>query len=78
MESPTPTLSSPEPQAPRGVQLLAYDGLPSAEAFTRLNELIGDAPFHVELSKIYDLDQAAQAHQEIGEHHLGKRALRMN
>jgi NADPH:quinone reductase-like Zn-dependent oxidoreductase len=68
----------PEPEAPKAVQLLAYDGLPSVEAFARLNQLIGDAPFHVELSKIYDLDQGARAHQEIGEHHLGKRALRIS
>lgn len=68
----------PEPKAPRGVKLLAYDGDPSAEAFDRLNRLIGDAPFHVELGKVYDLDDAARAHEELGEHHLGKYALRVH
>lgn len=68
----------PEPRAPKGVTLLAYDGIPSAEAFDRLNQLIGDAPFHVELGKVYGLEEAAQAHREIREHHLGKRALRLH
>lgn len=68
----------PEPRAPEGVTLLAYNGTPSAEAFDRLNRLIGDAPFHVELGKVYELDAAAQAHRDIGKHHLGKFALRIH
>jgi NADPH:quinone reductase-like Zn-dependent oxidoreductase len=68
----------PEPEAPEGVTLLAYDGTPSEEAFERLNRLIGDAPFHVELGKLYALDDAAQAHRDIGEHHLGKFAIRVH
>jgi NADPH:quinone reductase-like Zn-dependent oxidoreductase len=68
----------PAPTAPKGVKLLAYDGTPSAEAFDRLNRLIGEAPFHVELGKVYELDEAAQAHREIEEHHLGKLALRIH
>ncbi len=68
----------PEPKAPPGVELKAYDGVPSAEAFDRLNQLIGDAPFHVELGKVFSLDEVARAHQVIGEHHLGKLALRIH
>jgi NADPH:quinone reductase-like Zn-dependent oxidoreductase len=68
----------PAPSAPKGVELLAFDGTPSAEAFDRLNRLIGDAPFHVELGKVYDLDEAAQAHREVERHHLGKLALRIH
>lgn len=68
----------PEPRAPKGVKLLAYDGTPSTEAFDRLNRLIGDAPFHVELGKVYELDEAGQAHRDIGKHHLGKFALRIH
>jgi NADPH:quinone reductase-like Zn-dependent oxidoreductase len=68
----------PEPMAPKGVKSLAYDGIPSAEAFDRLNRLIGDAPFHVELAKIYELDEVAQAHRDIGKHHLGKFAIRIH
>ncbi len=68
----------PEPSAPKGVKLLAYDGTPSVKAFARLNQLIGDAPFHVELGKVYPLDEVARAHREIDEHHLGKFALRVH
>jgi NADPH:quinone reductase-like Zn-dependent oxidoreductase len=68
----------PAPSAPEGVELLAYDGTPSAEAFDRLNRLIGDAPFHVELGKVYELDEVARAHREVEEHHLGKLALRIH
>jgi NADPH:quinone reductase len=68
----------PDPRAPKGVELIAYDGTPSAEAFDRLNRLIGDAPFHVELGKVYELDEAAQAHRDVEKHHLGKLALRIH
>ncbi|WP_374109395.1 zinc-binding alcohol dehydrogenase family protein [Anaeromyxobacter sp. SG17] len=68
----------PIPEVPKGVELLAYDGTPSAEAFDRLNRLIGDAPFHVELGKLYELEEAAQAQRDVEKHHLGKLALRIH
>lgn len=68
----------PEPRAPKGVKVLAYDGEPSVDAFARLNSLIAAGPFHVELGRVYALDEAAQAHREIGQHHLGKLALRIH
>jgi NADPH2:quinone reductase len=68
----------PEPRAPEGVELFAYDGNPSPEAFARLNELIAKGPFHVEVGKTFALDEAAQAHREIEKHHLGKLALRVH
>ncbi|HZA52275.1 MAG TPA: NADP-dependent oxidoreductase [Myxococcaceae bacterium] len=68
----------PEPKAPQGVKLLAYDGEPSAEAFDRLNRWIGDAPFHVELGRVYRLEEVAQAHRDVDKHHLGKLALRIH
>jgi NADPH:quinone reductase len=67
----------PVPQVPEGVRRLAYDGVPDRKAFERLNALIGDAPFHVELGRVYRLDEADRAHREIREHHLGKLALRL-
>jgi len=67
----------PAPQVPDGVTLLAYDGTPSKDVFERLNALIGSAPFHVELGRVYRLDEADRAHREIREHHLGKLALRL-
>lgn len=68
----------PEPVGPTGVEVHAYDGLPSVEAFERLNGLIAQGPFHVEISKTYTLEEAAQAHRDILKHHIGKLALRIN
>jgi NADPH:quinone reductase len=68
----------PAPTAPPGVKVLAYDGEPSPEAFERLNELIAAGPFHVELGRVYRLEEAERAHREIEQHHLGKLALRMH
>ena len=67
----------PVPEVPEGVKRLAYDGTPDRKAFERLNALIGSAPFHVELGRVYRLDEAERAHREIREHHLGKLALRL-
>ena len=68
----------PEPRGPKGVKRRAYDGKPSADAFERLNELIAAGPFHVELGRVYSLDEAARAHRDLEQHHLGKLALRMH
>lgn len=65
----------PVPKAPEGVKLIAYDGTPRADAFDRLNALIAKAPFHVELSKTYSLDEVPEAHREVEQHHLGKLAI---
>jgi NADPH:quinone reductase-like Zn-dependent oxidoreductase len=67
----------PMPIAPKGTTVLAYDGVPSAESFDRLNRLIGSQPFHVELGRVYRLEDAAQAHREIDKHHIGKLAFRV-
>ena len=68
----------PAPRAPQGVTLLAYDGEPSRDALERLNRRIAAGPFHVELGRVYPLEDVAQAHREIGQHHLGKLALRIH
>lgn len=68
----------PAPKAPAGVQILAYDGNPGRDALDRLNQLIAAGPFQVEIGRAYSLDDAAQAHREIGQHHLGKLALRIH
>jgi NADPH2:quinone reductase len=67
----------PEPDAPAGVSRHAYDGVPDAGTFERLNELIEKGPFHVEV-RTYGLDEAAQAHRDVEKHHLGKLALRIH
>ena len=68
----------PAPRVPKGVRSLAYDGDPSPEAFDRLNRLIGSGPFHIELGRVYRLEDAAMAHRELEQHHLGKIALRVH
>jgi NADPH:quinone reductase-like Zn-dependent oxidoreductase len=68
----------PAPRAPAGVKLLAYDGVPSTDAFDELNRLIAAGPFHVELGRVYRLEDAAEAHREIKQHHLGKLAFRIH
>ncbi len=68
----------PAPKAPPGATLLAYDGEPGRDALERLNQLIAAGPFHVEVARVYPLEEAARAHQELGQHHLGKLALRLH
>jgi NADPH2:quinone reductase len=65
----------PAPHAPKGVRVEGYDGKPGRDAFERLNRLIGDGLFHVELGRVYHLDQAASAHRDIEKHHVGKLAF---
>ncbi len=68
----------PPPKGPAGVAVLAYDGEPGREALERLNRLIAAGPFHVEVGRSYRLEEAARAHGEISQHHLGKLALRIH
>jgi NADPH:quinone reductase-like Zn-dependent oxidoreductase len=67
----------PEPEGLSGVKVYAYDGVPSPEAFDRLNGLIARGPFRVEISRKYLLEEAAQAHRDVLKHHLGKLGLRI-
>lgn len=68
----------PEPRGSLGVKVHAYDGVPSPEAFERLNGLIARGPFRVAISRTYRLEEAAQAHRDVLKHHLGKLGLRMS
>jgi NADPH:quinone reductase-like Zn-dependent oxidoreductase len=71
----------PAPSAPSGVKVKVYDGVSTPKMFAELNGLIEkDAqlmPFHLELSRIYPLDEAGDAVRDSGKHHLGKLALRV-
>ena len=68
----------PEPVGSAGVNVHAYDGLPSPDAFERLNRLIAKGSFRVQISRTYSLDEADQAHRDILKHHIGKLALMIN
>jgi NADPH:quinone reductase-like Zn-dependent oxidoreductase len=67
----------PEPTAPDGVKTEAYDGETSSALIDRLNALIDSGPFEIHVDKTFRLDEAGQAHKALGEHHLGKIALRI-
>ena len=67
----------PEPAAPEGVTSEAYDGESSPSLIDRLNALIESGPFEVQVDKTFPLEEAGNAHKALGEHHLGKIALRI-
>jgi NADPH:quinone reductase len=62
----------PRPEVGNGAKLLSYSGTPVRETLERLNRVIGDVPFHVELGRTYRLEDARTAHAHIYDHHLGK------
>jgi len=65
-----------DPKAHPGITLKNYDGTPSPEAIEKLNRLIEQGPFEVHVARTFPLDRAADAHQALDEHYLGKIALR--
>jgi NADPH:quinone reductase len=65
----------PRPEVGKGIKLLSYSGTPVRETLQRLNRVIGDEPFHVELGRTYRLEEAATAHAHIYDHHVGKIAF---
>jgi NADPH:quinone reductase-like Zn-dependent oxidoreductase len=67
----------PEPTAPDGVAIEAYDGENSPALIGRLNALIDSGPFEVHVDKTFRLEEASKAHKALTEHHLGKFALRI-
>lgn len=66
----------PEPKAPPGAKVAAYDGEPDREIIDKLNRLIEAGPFEVHIARTFPLEQAADAHRALDEHYLGKLALR--
>lgn len=67
----------PEPKATPGVRIECYDGEADAEIIEKLNRLIDAGPFEVHVARTFPLAKAAEAHRALGEHHLGKLALRL-
>jgi NADPH:quinone reductase-like Zn-dependent oxidoreductase len=67
----------PEPAAPDGVEIEAYDGETNPALIDRLNALINSGPFTVHVDKTFRLEEASKAHKALTEHHLGKIALRI-
>jgi NADPH:quinone reductase-like Zn-dependent oxidoreductase len=67
----------PTPEGFPGVKIHAYDGLPSPDAFQRLNDLIVQGPFHVVISRSYRLEETARAQRDVLNHHIGKLVLKI-
>jgi NADPH:quinone reductase len=67
----------PEPKVRSDIQVTSYDGSPEAEVVSKLNRLIGSAPFEVHVARTYRLEDAAQALEALKEHYLGKLALKV-
>ena len=67
----------PEPTSRPGVTMQAYDGRATGGLFDRLNRLIEMGPFTVCVSSTYPLERAGEAHRALGQHHLGKLALKV-
>ncbi len=67
----------PDPTAPDGVEIEAYDGENSPALIERLNALIDSGPFEVHVDRTFRLEEASKAHTALNEHHLGKIALRI-
>jgi NADPH:quinone reductase-like Zn-dependent oxidoreductase len=68
---------TPEPTAPEGVAIEAYDGETTPTLIERLNTLIEAGPFEVHVHKTYRLEEVDKAHKALREHHLGKIALKI-
>ena len=68
----------PPPKGSGNVKVIAYDGNAHPEAFKRMNTLIEAGPFHLEIGRLYAMEEAAKAQQEVLKHHLGKFALRIH
>jgi NADPH:quinone reductase len=68
----------PRPKGPEGAQVRSYDGVPGERRFERLNELIEAGSFHLNIGRMYALEEAARAQQDVLRHHLGKLALRIH
>jgi NADPH:quinone reductase-like Zn-dependent oxidoreductase len=67
----------PEPTAPDGVAIEAYDGEFSPALIDRVNALINSGPFEVHVDRMFGLEEVSEAHKALTEHHLGKIALRI-
>jgi hypothetical protein len=72
---PYPNGVEPASEKIPDVTLSVFDGYSGHEALDRLNQLIAMAPFHVEVSREFPLEAAADAMRDVTRHHVGKLAL---
>ncbi|HEX3465019.1 MAG TPA: NADP-dependent oxidoreductase [Candidatus Elarobacter sp.] len=55
---------------PGGVHATAFNGVPNAAAFARLNAIVDEAPVQVPIAAMYSLDDAAEAHRRLERGHV--------
>ena len=67
----------PEPTPVRDGRIQGYYADPDRDIIERLNRLVSRGPFEVHVAEVFSLDQAARAHEALGQHYLGKLALRV-
>jgi NADPH2:quinone reductase len=66
----------PVPRGRSGVHVSGYNGDPDPGIIGRLDRLIESGPFEVHIARMFPLEEAADAHRALGDHYLGKLALR--
>ena len=66
----------PVPKVRSTLTAQSYDGMPDPQAIEKLNHLIESGPFEVHVARTFPLEKAADAHQALQSHYLGKLALR--
>lgn len=73
-----PTGIMPEPKPPAGVKGKSFDGDPDADIIRRFERLLRPpSPLRVHIDAVFPLERVAQAHRALGQHHVGKLALRI-
>ncbi len=68
----------PEPKIPPGLRQSTYNVMINREAIEKLDRLIEAGPFEVHVARTFPLENAAEAHRALGQHYLGKLALRVS
>jgi NADPH:quinone reductase len=66
----------PAPRDRSGVHVSGYNGDPDPGIIGRLDRLIESGPFEIHIARMFPLEEAADAHRALGDHYLGKLALR--
>lgn len=67
----------PVPEAPQGVILTLFSGTPSPATTDRLNAIIEESSFEVNIARTFPLERARDAHLALREHYVGKMLLRV-
>jgi NADPH:quinone reductase len=64
-------VAMPDGAAPAdGVRMTAFNGVPNAAAFARLNAIVDEQPIDVPIAAMYSLDDAAEAHRRLERGHV--------